>query len=317
MKHVTVFKWLSVMLVLLIVAAAIGCGKKEAQEATPTPTATPTATVPAEPTGETGTLSSVTGDVEVQRQGVGAWIAATSGMKIGTGDSLKTGSDGYTLITFFDGSVMEVEADSEISAEELSVASGGSTTVRISQVLGNTLNRVENLVDSSSTYDVETPAGSAVVRGTIYRMFVGPYGAITRACCFTMDEEDEEEHSVAFTGGGVTVNIPENMAACAVEGGIPGSPFYPDPNNDPLQFATGDGGGESSCPPGCYPIEEDGSGDGEVAQFTLDTSEFICTCPEGCYCLPPTCAGDGEHCGGINGDCCSPYICVGETCRLQ
>jgi hypothetical protein len=336
MKHVTVFRWLSVMLVLLIVSAAIGCGKKASQEPTPTPTAvsTPTAT-PTEPSGETGSLSGVTGDVQVLRSWSSSWIAATSGMKIGTSDSLKTGSDGYVLIRFFDGSVMEVEADSEISVEELSKASGGSTTVRISQVLGNTINRVENLVDSSSTYEVETLAGSAVVRGTIYRMFVSPYGAITRACCFTMDEEDKEEHSVAFTGGGVTVNVLENMAACAMEGGIPGSPFYPDQNDDPLQFTTGDSGGGCSgecCPP-CYPIGDrfiDGYGLHEL--YFLDGQDGIeeCICPcggqtygyceEGYYCsgegsfqCVPICAGLGSPCQ-ITDNCCSPYLCISGYC---
>jgi len=246
MKYIKVFKLLSVLLVIAVMIPAIGCGKKEAQESTPTPTATPTTTTPAEPTGQTGSLSSVTGDVTVMRQGMSAWITATSGMKIWTGDSLKTGSNGYVLITFFDGSVMEVESDSEISVEELSKASGGSTTVRISQVLGNTLNRVENLIDSSSTYEVETLAGSAVVRGTIYRIQVNQYGEITHTCCSTSDEEDNQQHNVDFSNGGKTVGVTEGKTSCCWEGGVPGSPFYTDPADDPLQFG-GDGGGGGGC----------------------------------------------------------------------
>ena len=313
------------MLVVLIMAAAIGCGKKEAQKATPTPTATstPTATAPAEPTGQTGTLATVTGDVQVLRHGAAAWIAATSGMKLGTGDSLKTGSDGYVLITFFDGSVMEVEAESEISVEELSKASGGSTTVRISQVLGNTINRVENLVDSSSTYEVETLAGSAVVRGTIFGMQVDQYGEFTYTCANTSKEDDNKSHSVDFSGSGSTVKVPEGMTSCCWEGGVPGSPFPTDPADDPLQFSSGDGGGGSQCPPGCYP--EDGfRGEAVIEGFPLDTSEFVCSCPEGCYCLPPICQGLGESCQ-IGDDCCSgscsdgycskPCADYGESCE--
>jgi len=242
MKYERTFKWLSVILVIAVMIPAIGCGKKEAQEPTPTPTATPTATTPAEPTGETGTLSSLTGDVQVLRQGTSAWIAATSGMEIGTGDSLKTGSDGYVLITFFDGSVMEVEADTEISVEELSVASGtGSTTVRINQVIGNTLNRVENLIDSSSTYEVETLAGSAVVRGTIFRMGVERDDGITHTCASTLKEEDEEDHYVDFGNGRKTVEVSEGKTSCCWEGGVPGNPFYTDPDDNPANF-TGGGG---------------------------------------------------------------------------
>jgi hypothetical protein len=267
MNYVKVFKWLSVILVIAVMIPAIGCGKKAAQVPTPTPTAIPTATTPAEPTGQTGSLSSVTGDVQVSRQGAAAWIAATSGMKIWTGDSLKTGSNGYVLITFFDGSVMEVNAGTEISVEELSQSSGGATTVRIQQTIGNTINRVQNLVDSSSTYEVETPAGSAVVRGTIYSVDVNDVGALT-TCVETIDENDTVEHSVAFSNGGIAVNVIENFVSCCVEGGVPQTPTYADPNNDPSTFENGGDGGcygyqcQTRCPPGycwgegqCYPCE--------------------------------------------------------------
>jgi predicted small lipoprotein YifL len=243
MKYIKAFKWLSVILILAVMIALVGCGKGGNQEPTPTPTAT----APAEPTGETGTLSDLEGGVQVQRQGVGAWIAATSEMKIGVGDSLKTGSGGYVLITFFDGSVMEVEADSKISVEELSVAPGtGSTTVRINQVIGSTLNRVENLIDSSSTYEVETLAGSAVVRGTILRIEVERDRKIIHTCTSTLKEEDEEVHSVDFSNGGKTVEVPEGKTSCCWEGGVPGNPFYTDPDDNPANF-TGGGGGGSSC----------------------------------------------------------------------
>ena len=338
MKHITVYKWLSVMLVVLIMAAAIGCGKKEAQKATPTPTATstPTATAPAEPTGQTGTLATVTGDVQVLRHGAAAWIAATSGMKLGTGDSLKTGSDGYVLITFFDGSVMEVEADSEISVQELSVASGGSTTVRISQVLGNTINRVENLVDSSSTYEVETLAGSAVVRGTIFGMQVDQYGEFTYTCANTSKEDDNKSHSVDFSGSGSTVKVPEGMTSCCWEGGVPGSPFPTDPADDPLQFSSGDGGGGSQCPPGCYPIQGrfiQGEGDGLFGAYVIEDGIEGCYCPPQCQEIGYSCEGDSDCCSGncfnmycdkscagydescgTTDDCCSPYICISEHC---
>lgn len=258
MKFLNSYTWLAVILVTaLIIPAVIGCSKGEDQEATPTPTATasPTATAPAEPTGETGTLSGLEGDVQVLRQGASAWEAATSGMKIGTGYGLKTGSDGYVLITFFDGSVMEVEADSEISVDELSEASGGATTVRINQVIGNTINRVENLVDSSSTYEIETPAGSAVVRGTWYSVMVGMLGYVPRTCCGTLDQGDGQEHNVDFSNSGKTVGVPVNWTSCAMGDGVPSDPFPSSEAYDPLQGSTMDGGGDvSPCPPGCSPF---------------------------------------------------------------
>jgi hypothetical protein len=254
MKYAKVFKWLSVILVIAVMIPAIGCGKKEAKEPTPTPTAIPTATTPAEPTGETGTLSDLEGGVQVQRQGVGAWITAANGMKIGTGDSLKTGSDGYVLVTFFDGSVMEVEADSEISVEELSKASGGATTVRISQVIGNTINRVQNLIDSSSTYEVESSAGSAVVRGTVYEVHVNQYGEITHICIDNVNQGDTQAHYVDLSGGGKKVTVPEDKSSCCWEGGVPGDPFYTNPGNDPFNQDGGSSCGECCSP--CYWVQD-------------------------------------------------------------
>jgi hypothetical protein len=187
-------------------------------------------------------------------------------MKIGTGDNLKTGSDGYVLITFFDGSVMEVESDSEISVEELSKASGGSTTVRISQALGNTLNRVENLIDSSSTYEVDTLAGSAVVRGTTFDTTVQQYGDFQLTCINTHKEDDSKPHSVSFTGGGFTVIVSDGNHSCCWEGGIPFNPTFTNPADDFRIFSDGGGGGGCSgycpCPRGycwgegqCYPCQ--------------------------------------------------------------
>ena len=274
MKWKFTCKWFSVMLAVLIVAAAVGCGKKAAEQPTPTPTATPTATAPAEPTGETGTLSCLQGDFKVLRSGASSWIAATSGMRIGTGDGLKTGSDGYVLITFFDGSVMELEENSEISVEELSKSSGGSTTVHVSQTIGNTINRVENLVDSASSYEVETPAGSAVVRGTTERIQVSGYG---RTCTSIDDEGDAAGHSAVFTGAGVAVAVVEGMTSCCEPGGIPGTPFYTDPNDDPLQNVTGDGGGgsEPECAPGCFlSMNDNGDFDDECYKQACNSDGF-------------------------------------------
>jgi hypothetical protein len=166
------------------------------------------------------------------------------------------------LVTFFDGSVMEVEADSEISVEELSKASGGATTVRISQVIGNTINRVENLVDSSSTYEVESLAGSAVVRGTVYEVHVNQYGDLTHIC--NVNQGDSQAHYVDLSGGGKTVAVPEDKSSCCWEGGVPGEPFYTNQGNDPFNQDGGAScyGYQCQCPQGycwgegqCYPCQ--------------------------------------------------------------
>jgi len=241
MKYAKIFVSLSL---ILIAAAFIGCGN--GQEATPTPVATATATV--SPTGQSGILSEIAGEVQVLRNGTSAWTVAVNSMKIWTGDSLQTGADGYALVTFFDGSVMEVEADTKISVDELSIASGGSTAVRIHQTIGSTINRVENLIDSSSKYEVESPAGTAAVRGTTFGNNVERDGGILHTCVSTFKEEDGQ-HFVYFSNSGEGVDIPEGKTSCCWEGGVPGRPFWTDPDDNPANFTGGGGGGGSGGHP--------------------------------------------------------------------
>ena len=162
------------------------------------------------------TISSPTGEVLVQKQGSTTWIQAISGMKLNAGDRLKTGGNSTTEIIFFEGSVVEVEADSEILLSEMTVAPNtGSTSIHLNQLVGHTVNRVQKLVDSASNYEVETPAGSAVVRGTAFKSYVRDDGYTIIYC---------DEGAVWFTAGGVTVIVNEGEWSSAMPGGTPSPP---------------------------------------------------------------------------------------------
>jgi hypothetical protein len=162
------------------------------------------------------TISSPTGEVLVQKQGSTAWTQGVSGMKLNEGDHLKTGSNSTTEIVFFEGSVVEVSADSEILLSEMTIAPNtGSTSIHLNQLVGNTVNRVQKLVDSASEYEVETPAGSAVVRGTAFNSYVGPNGFTVIHC---------DEGAVWFTAGGVTVTVNAGEWSSAMPGGTPSTP---------------------------------------------------------------------------------------------
>ena len=157
-------------------------------------------------------ISSVTGTVQVLRNGSAEPIAATNGMELKVGDTITTGSNGSANLTFFDGSVMEIKASSEILVNELSTASTGSTAVSLKEMVGSTINRVAKLVDSSSKYEVETPAAVAVVRGTAFDMLVQQNGTTTLKT---------EEGSVSFTAGNQTVIVNAGFQSTAVKGGTP------------------------------------------------------------------------------------------------
>ena len=113
------------------------------------------------------TLTDIRGTVTVQLTGSTAWSEAKIGMNLKAGDLIKTGANSLALITFFEGSTIELQSNTEVNIEELSVAAEtDSTTISLGQTIGTTKNRVEKLVDPASHYEIATPVGLGVVRGT-------------------------------------------------------------------------------------------------------------------------------------------------------
>lgn len=126
------------------------------------------------------TLSIISGDVFVMEGGTDTWEEADDGMDLAAEDSVKTGADSYALITFFEGTTMNIEPNTEISISEIEmVEETGSTIVRLKQKAGETWNRVEKLADSASKYEIETSAGVGAVRGTTIGLVVGSNGKTT------------------------------------------------------------------------------------------------------------------------------------------
>ncbi len=155
-----VFRWPMLILILVfsLMAGSIGCGE---QAVTGPTTAT---RAPSQPT----VMSTISGEVSVLKAGTTEWKEASPGMALEPGDRIKTGAGSNAVITFFEGSTVELAADTEISVSELGIAEpAGSTVIELWQQIGKTRNRVEKLVDPASRYEIETPAGAAVVRGSL------------------------------------------------------------------------------------------------------------------------------------------------------
>jgi len=160
-------------------------------------------------------ISSVTGTVQVLKSGSTNPVNATNGMELAVGDTITTGASGSAKLTFFDGSVMEIKANSVILVNELSTASTGSTTVSLKETVGSTINRIGKLVDSASKYEVDTPAAVAVVRGTVFDLMVQQNGTTNVKA---------EQDSVDFTASGVTVTVDQGFQSTASVGGKPSTP---------------------------------------------------------------------------------------------
>jgi len=197
-------------------------------DTTPSPSDTPTPEPPAPPsTPSTLTMLSITeGSVFIMKAGTDSWIEAQVGMSLELGDIVKSGDSSSAEITFFDGSTIELEADTQIEVASLNISDTGSTTIGLKQAIGTTISRVTQLVDSASSYEVETPAGVAAVRGSVMLVYVIEDGTtwITN-----------HEGKMWGIAQGVELKIPEGRT-CII---IPGEP----PRLVPLGRGGGGGGG--------------------------------------------------------------------------
>jgi hypothetical protein len=209
-----------VLAVLLMLAPVIlpGCGKPRPTTPAINPSATtPTFTTTARtaPPVKLTVLSISGGNVEVLKTGASGWKKGEEGMTLEMGDKIRTDTGGKALITFFDGSTVELQSDTAISLSELGINADQSTTVKIKQEVGKTLSTAKKLMDTGDRYEIETPAAVAAVRGTIMFVQVGLNG---------LTFVGNIEGSVLVTAQGKQVQLGANTHTNIVPGEVPGTP---------------------------------------------------------------------------------------------
>ena len=113
------------------------------------------------------TLTVVDGSVLISHAGSG-FTPAREGEVIAAGDTIRTESGAAAEITYFEGSSVRLEADTQIVVESLRSEADGGTVIGMMQTLGRTWHVVTKLISGSSRYEVHTPSSTASVRGTIF-----------------------------------------------------------------------------------------------------------------------------------------------------
>ena len=110
----------------------------------------------------TATLNIVAGDVKVVSPEAGPARAATDGMNLVVGTHVVTGPKSTALVTFLDGSTLTVQPDSDATVKQADLG-GKKSTVRIKVNAGTVWARVVKLVDSGSSFSLESNAATATV----------------------------------------------------------------------------------------------------------------------------------------------------------
>ena len=208
-------------------------------------------------------------------------------MTLEPGDRIKTGAASNAVITFFDGSTIELKAGTEVGVTELDVAEDtGSTTIKLWQEIGKTRSRVEKLVDPASRYEIETPAGAAVVRGSTGDVHVAGNGTTV---VYNI------EGLWCAIGQKKEVCIPEGMYSTIVVGQEPSAPMAtaapPPPSLPSLPGLDGGGGDGDSLQEWTQTtvkhfgagitdnvmVLDVGGGDGTVMLDSSDQSNRVCS----------------------------------------
>ena len=138
------------------------------------------------------------------------------GMTLKPGDSIRADNGSRAVVTFFEGSTIELVAGTQIELTALDMAGdSGPTSILLKQKVGETVSRVVKLADPASRYEIETPAAVAGVRGSTMRVNVAEDGVTTVG---------NEGGQISVIAQGVEVKIPVGMRSSVSPGQPPGTP---------------------------------------------------------------------------------------------
>lgn len=122
-------------------------------------------------------LHELSGIVEVKAVD-GNWTAVTANTHLSAGARIRTGSLSSAALTFYDGSQAHLGPNAELSLDEVNAlqATEGFRTVVMTQWAGVSDHAVQIRHDGGSRYEVKTPTGVGLARGTQFRVNVQPDG---------------------------------------------------------------------------------------------------------------------------------------------
>ncbi len=155
-------------------------------------------------------LAVLNAGVFAQRTGDAEFVSALDGEIFASGDVVRADAQGRAVLTFFDGSTISVEPNSDVRVVSLVKTASGGIQLTIEQTLGRTWASVSDLAGSDSKFEIKTPSMTAIVRGTAFETIVEklPDGTTTT----TVKTGEGEVLVQAEAGGEVTVGANEQVS---------------------------------------------------------------------------------------------------------
>lgn len=141
-----------------------------------------------------------------------SWELAPAGMALHAGQHLRTPENSVAVLTFFEGSQLRLEPGTELVLDSLEREGNGALSVSITQVAGKTYHSVVPRSDQKADYVVHTPAGTALVQGTLFGVFVEGTGEALYLV---------ERGQIVVRGAGQEVVLPAGQLTIAIPGQAP------------------------------------------------------------------------------------------------
>ncbi len=160
-------------------------------------------------------LEVKSGTVDVLDFGSFNWRKVVGDTTLQAGAKVKTASDASAVITFLDGSAMELGPDTYILIQQVDYSPDKSVVTIISQFWGKTWNRVVKMVNAGSKYEIFTPSCHAAVRGTYFMVDASLTGATTTQTF---------QGLVAVDAQNTTVLVPPEHSVTVDQGKAPPTP---------------------------------------------------------------------------------------------
>ena len=165
-------------------------------------------------TTASSTIYSLEGEVQIKKAGSTEWLKAESKASLSENDVVKTSANSTASIIFFDGSIIDLEPETQLEIKELT--KGKAKSIKLRQDIGETLSKVKKLADPASRYEIETPASVAGVRGSTMFVKVEFDGTTTVA---------NIQGAVSVIAQGAEVAIPEGKHSTVIPGATPSPPL--------------------------------------------------------------------------------------------
>jgi mannose-6-phosphate isomerase-like protein (cupin superfamily) len=153
-------------------------------------------------------LSILDGSASVAR-GTAAFATAADGDLVNIGDRVQTAERSHAVVTFFDGSTLEIEPATTVQIEDATSAASGAISIRIGQTIGRTWASVQKLTRADSKFEIRTPTAVAAVRGTGFFTEVLADGTTTFQITDGNVQVTAQGQSVTV-GAGQTTTVPTN-----------------------------------------------------------------------------------------------------------